>query len=78
MYEKSYAQLEREAKTKRRIHVAAKIIALAIIVLPVLTIGFFIGRYTAPTPVAQTLQEEREYNPDPCTLNVVVCEDEVK
>lgn len=72
MYQETFMQRERRQKNKLRAEKIAKIIVLIIIATPGLILGFFIGRMTAPTE--QPLQE---YNPDPCSLEVVVCEGEV-
>lgn len=74
MYEETYAQREKRKKNEKRVTRTAKIIVLIILATPLLVIGFFIGRMTAPTE--QPLQETREYSPDPCGLDVVVCEGE--
>lgn len=69
MYERTYASEKAKEKREKRVKIAAKIITIIIIAVPLLTIGFFIGRLTKPAP---------EYHPDPCGLEVVVCENETQ
>lgn len=70
MQTETYMQRENRIKYAKRVARIAKTISLLIIFGIPLVIGFFIGRMTAPTP-------EPTYSPDPCGLNVVVCEGEV-
>ncbi len=78
-------QRERQAKHLRRVKRVTKFIIWVILIGVPFTIGFTMGRitkHTAPTPVVESeayqvsAEPVDEYAPDPCGLEVVVCEGE--
>ena len=82
----NYMDRKRKEQREKRITRIAKIISLLILIGVPFTIGFFTGRVTkpeAPTKPYQVKAEAvEEYTapeykiPDPCGLDVVVCEGE--
>lgn len=63
-------QKERERKI-------AKLLAVIIVASLPFILGFIVGRVTKHTvETPETVEQLQEYHPDPCGLNVVICEGE--